>query len=52
MPVSVYNHVPAVLEEVQRLNPHTVMELGVGFGKWGVLVREVLDACDTSGTIS
>lgn len=44
MPVSVYQHVPAVLEEVQRLNPRTVMELGVGFGKWGVLVREVLDA--------
>ncbi len=44
MPVSVYQHVPAVLEEVQRLNPRTVMELGIGFGKWGVLVREVLDA--------
>lgn len=44
MPVSVYHHVPAVLEEVQRISPQAVLDLGIGFGKWGVLVREVLDA--------
>lgn len=44
MPVSDYHHIPAVLDEVERLMPRSVIELGVGFGKWGVLLRELLDA--------
>ena len=44
MPISDYHHIPQVLDEVYRLRPETVLELGVGFGKWGVLLREVLDA--------
>lgn len=44
MPWSDYGHVPVVLHEVHCLAPKTVLELGIGFGKWGVLLREVLDA--------
>jgi hypothetical protein len=32
-----------VLDEVYLLQPERTIELGVGFGKWGVLLREVLD---------
>jgi len=44
MPISDYRHIPQVLDEVYLLQPETVLELGIGFGKWGVLLREVLDA--------
>lgn len=44
MPISDYRHIPQVLDEVYLLQPDTVLELGIGFGKWGVLLREVLDA--------
>ena len=44
MPISDYRHIPQVLDEVYALQPERVLELGVGFGKWGVLLREVLDA--------
>jgi len=44
MPISDYRHIPQVLDEVYALQPETVLELGVGFGKWGTLLREVLDA--------
>ncbi len=44
MPISDYRHIPQVLDEVYALQPETVLEFGIGFGKWGVLLREVLDA--------
>lgn len=44
MPVSSIDSIPAIINEVYRLQPKTVLELGVGFGKYGVLCREVLDA--------
>jgi hypothetical protein len=44
MPVSSIDSIPAIINEVYRLQPKTVMELGIGFGKMGVLCREVLDA--------
>jgi hypothetical protein len=44
MPVSDEGHIPVVMHEVFKLNPRTTKELGIGFGKWGTLLREVLDA--------
>ena len=44
MPTSDYKHIPQVLDEVYRLQPERTIECGVGFGKYGVLLREVLDA--------
>lgn len=44
MPVSDYHAVSDIMGEIQRLSPRSVLDLGVGFGKWGVLCREILDA--------
>ena len=44
MPTSDYHAVSDIMGEIQRLSPKTVLDIGVGFGKWGVLCREILDA--------
>lgn len=44
MPVSSFQNINPILNEVARRKPRTVIDLGVGFGKYGVLCREVLDA--------
>jgi hypothetical protein len=44
MPTSDYHAVSSIMGEIQRLSPASVLELGVGFGKFGVLCREILDA--------
>jgi hypothetical protein len=43
MPTSYFQAVPAVVNEVLKARPSSVLELGVGFGKYGVVLREVLD---------
>ena len=43
MPSSIVDHVPAVIRAVQGADPKRVIDVGVGFGKWGHLVREYLD---------
>ena len=44
MPVSDYHAVSDIMGEIQRLSPKSVLDIGIGFGKWGVLCREILDA--------
>ncbi|MGA8428597.1 MAG: hypothetical protein WB729_02160 [Candidatus Sulfotelmatobacter sp.] len=44
MGVSDANNIPFVATELQRLNPQSILEVGVGFGKWGVVAREYLEA--------
>lgn len=44
MPVSEIATMPSVMAYVATLNPAGIVELGVGFGKVGVLCREVLEA--------
>ena len=43
MPTSRPDHVPTVLAAVRKLKPASVLDVGVGFGKWGLLFREYLD---------
>jgi len=43
MPTSDWDTMPAICKEIHRLQPQSVMDLGVGAGKYGVLAREVLD---------
>lgn len=43
MPYSSWDAIPAIMNEVYRLQPKTVLDLGIGFGKFGPLLREVLD---------
>ncbi len=43
MPTSWYQVAPIVLNKVREMWPSTVLDIGVGFGKYGVLLREMLD---------
>lgn len=46
MPVSEMDNVPAIARFVAQLKPRGIMDLGVGFGKYGAICREVLDAVE------
>lgn len=43
MPTSRCNHIPTVVGIVQQLAPRSILDVGVGFGKWGHLFREYTD---------
>lgn len=43
MPSSRHNAIPHVLHVVEQLQPRSILEIGVGFGKWGHLFREYTD---------
>ena len=43
MPSSRPDHIPLVISLVRQLRPRSILELGVGFGKWGHLFREYTD---------
>lgn len=43
MPTSDFANIEPIMSEVHRLQPERMIELGVGFGKYGVLCRETLD---------
>jgi hypothetical protein len=42
--VSDAGNLPFVAQELQRLKPRSILDVGVGFGKWGVVAREYLEA--------
>lgn len=43
MPSSRYDHIPIVISVVRQLDPSSLLDIGVGFGKWGHLFREYLE---------
>lgn len=43
MPSSRYDCIPFVLDRVVEYQPKSILDIGPGFGKWGVLFREYLD---------
>ena len=43
MPTSDYHQISDVLHVIEQVRPARVLEVGVGFGKWGFLCREILD---------
>lgn len=43
MPTSDYHNINAILAIVTNLRPKKVLDVGCGFGKYGVLLREYLD---------
>jgi hypothetical protein len=43
VPVSDYHSISDVLHVVEQINPKSIFEVGVGFGKWGSVLREVVD---------
>ena len=44
MPSSRPAIISPVLDLVQALNPKSALDVGIGFGKWGYLLREYMDA--------
>jgi hypothetical protein len=43
LPHSSHHPLTAVMDSVVRLQPSSVLDVGVGYGKWGFLIREALD---------
>jgi hypothetical protein len=43
MPSSDVSNVPFVIDELVKLDPESILDIGVGFGKWGCLAREYLE---------
>lgn len=43
MPHSWHYPLTLVMDRVARLQPRSIMDIGIGYGKWGLLVREALD---------
>ena len=44
MATSRYEQLPLIVEYLQATQPKTVLDIGVGFGKIGLLIREYLEA--------
>ncbi|UCE60909.1 MAG: hypothetical protein JSU63_03990 [Phycisphaerales bacterium] len=41
--------IPVIVHAVRQLKPRSILDVGVGFGKYGVLFREYLDVWDAGG---
>jgi SAM-dependent methyltransferase len=48
MPTSNWQNISYNIELVRKLNPKTILDVGVGFGRWGFLFREFLEIWDDS----
>ncbi len=46
MPSSQYYHISKIMEMIISLDPKSVLDIGSGFGKYGVLCREYLELWD------
>jgi SAM-dependent methyltransferase len=43
MPTSDYHQISDVLHVVEQIKPARILDVGIGFGKWGLLCHEILD---------
>ncbi len=43
MPISSPDHVPAVLHFIRSLQPGSILDVGIGTGSYGLLLRQYLD---------
>ena len=43
MPTSWYQAISDILEQVEKEKPKSILDIGVGFGKYGLMAREVLE---------
>lgn len=48
MGTSNWQNISYNIELVRKLNPKSVLDVGVGFGRWGILFREFLEIWDNS----
>lgn len=43
MGTSNWQHIPFCIEVLMKIEPKRVLDVGVGFGRWGIIVREFCD---------
>lgn len=43
MPTSWYQAIPQIMDLIQQQNPQSILDIGVGFGKYGLLIRDTLE---------
>ena len=43
MPSSMHQHLSVMVGEIIKTQPNTILDIGIGFGKWGFLSREYLE---------
>ena len=46
MPSSPYKHISKVMDIIYKLSPNSILDVGAGFGKYGLLCREYLELWD------
>lgn len=46
MPTSWIQCIPEILSEVEKYKPKSILDIGIGFGKYGVLLRETLELAE------
>jgi len=46
MPTSNYQQIPTILDIVTAIKPNKILDIGIGFGKYGFLLREYLELWD------
>lgn len=46
LPSSPHKHVSKIIDVVLKLDPYSILDIGTGFGKYGVLCREYLELWD------
>ncbi len=52
MPSSQSELIPFVINTVVQLQPRSILEIGTGFGKYGMLFREYLDICEAANDVA
>jgi len=48
LPTGFYHQIPLIIEIVRTLSPRSILDVGVGFGKYGFLLREYMELWDES----
>lgn len=43
MGTSNWQHISDCIEIIRDINPKTILDVGTGFGRWGILSREFLE---------
>ncbi|MFY9799465.1 MAG: methyltransferase domain-containing protein [Candidatus Nitrosopolaris sp.] len=46
MPSSPYKHISKIMDIIYKLSPNSILDVGAGFGKYGLLCREYLELWD------
>ena len=46
MPSSQHYHISKIMDLIININPMSILDIGTGFGKYGVLCREYLELWD------